>query len=40
MNKKELTGDAELIYGQSEEDWKSKIKVESNLIFDGLMYYV
>jgi len=33
-------GDADLIYGQSEEDWKSKIKVESNLIFDGLMYYV
>ena len=33
-------GDAYLIYEQSEEDWKSRIKLESNLIFDGLMYYV
>lgn len=33
-------GDANLIYEQSEEDWKSRIKLESNLIFDGLMYYV
>lgn len=33
-------GDADLIYEQSEEDWKSRIKLESNLIFDGLMYYV
>ena len=33
-------GDADLIYEQSEEDWKSRIKLESNLIFDGLMYYL
>ena len=33
-------GDAELIYDQSEEDWKSRIKIESNLIFEGLMTYL
>ena len=33
-------GDADLIYEQSEEDWKSRIKIESNLIFEGLMFYV
>ncbi|XOJ89659.1 type III pantothenate kinase [Methylophilaceae bacterium Uisw_097] len=33
-------GDADLIYDQSEEDWKSKIKIESNLIFEGLMTYL
>ena len=33
-------GDADLIYDQSEEDWKSRIKIESNLIFEGLMFYV
>ena len=32
-------GDADLIYDQSEEDWKSRIKIESNLIFEGLMFY-
>tara|TARA_B110000977_G_scaffold145892_1_gene185062 strand:+ start:310 stop:1029 length:720 start_codon:yes stop_codon:yes gene_type:complete len=33
-------GDADLIYDQSEEDWKSRIKIESNLIFEGLMTYL
>ena len=33
-------GDADLIYEQSEEDWKSRIKIESNLIFEGLMTYL
>ena len=32
-------GDADLIYDQSDEDWKSRIKIESNLIFEGLMFY-
>ena len=33
-------GDADLIYDQSEEDCKSRIKIESNLIFEGLMTYL
>ena len=33
-------GDADLIYDQSEEDWKSRIKIESNLIFEGLITYL
>ena len=33
-------GDADLIFSQSEEDWKSRIKIESDLIFEGLMSYV
>ena len=33
-------GDADLIYDQSEGDWKSRIKIESNLIFEGLMTYL
>jgi len=32
-------GDANLIYEQSEEDWKSRIKLEDGLIFEGLMFY-
>ena len=32
-------GDANLIYKQSEEDWKSRIKLEDDLIFEGLMFY-
>jgi pantothenate kinase type III len=33
-------GDADLIFSQSEDDWKSRIKIESDLIFEGLMSYV
>ena len=33
-------GDANLIYKQSEEDWKSRIKLEDGLIFEGLMFYL
>ena len=33
-------GDANLIYEQSEEDWKSRIKLEDGLIFEGLMFYL
>ena len=33
-------GDANLIYEQSEEDWKSRIKLEDDLIFEGLMFYI
>ena len=33
-------GDANLIYKQSEEDWKSRIKLEDNLIFEGLMFFI
>jgi type III pantothenate kinase len=33
-------GDTDLIFSQSEEDWKSRIKIESDLIFEGLMSYV
>tara|TARA_B100000795_G_scaffold212040_1_gene165694 strand:+ start:727 stop:1446 length:720 start_codon:yes stop_codon:yes gene_type:complete len=32
-------GDANLIYEQSEDDWKSRIKLEDNLIFEGLFFY-
>ena len=32
-------GDANLIYEQSEDDWKSRIKLEDDLIFEGLMFY-
>ena len=32
-------GDANLIYGQAEDDWKSRIKLENNLIFEGLLFY-
>ena len=30
-------GDATLIYEQSDNEWKSRIKMEDDLIFDGLM---
>ena len=30
-------GDADLIFSQSEDDWKSRIKIESDLIFEGLI---
>ena len=33
-------GDADLIFSQTEDDWKSRIKIESDLIFEGLMSYV
>jgi len=33
-------GDANLIYEQAEEDWKSRIKLENDLIFEGLMFYI
>ena len=33
-------GDANLIYEQSEDDWKSRIKLEDDLIFEGLMFYI
>jgi hypothetical protein len=33
-------GDANLIYEQAEDDWKSRIKLESDLIFEGLMFYM
>ena len=33
-------GDANLIYEQSEEVWKSRIKLEDGLIFEGLMFYL
>ena len=32
-------GDADLIYEKSEEDWKSRIKLENDLIFEGLLFY-
>ena len=32
-------GDANLIYEQAEDDWKSRIKLEGDLIFEGLMFY-
>ena len=32
-------GDANLIYEQAEDDWKSRIKLEGNLIFEGLLFY-
>ena len=33
-------GDANLIYEQAEDDWKSRIKLEGDLIFEGLMFYI
>ena len=32
-------GDANLIYEQSEVDWKSRIKIEKDLIFEGLLFF-
>ena len=32
-------GDANLIYEQAEDDWKSRIKLEGDLIFEGLLFY-
>ena len=32
-------GDANLIYELAEDDWKSRIKLEDDLIFEGLMFY-
>ena len=32
-------GDANLIYEQSEVDWKSRIKIEEDLIFEGLLFF-
>jgi pantothenate kinase type III len=33
-------GDAHLIYEQAEEDWKSRAKLENDLLFDGLEIYI
>jgi pantothenate kinase type III len=33
-------GDAVLIYEQSDDEWKSRIKLEDDLIFEGLMLYI
>ena len=33
-------GDANLIYEQAEDDWKSRSKLEGDLIFEGLMFYI
>jgi len=33
-------GDANLIYEQAEADWKSRIKLENDLIFEGLIFYL
>ena len=33
-------GDANLIFEQAEKDWKSRIKLEDDLIFEGLMFYL
>ena len=33
-------GDANLIFEQAEDDWKSRIKLEGDLIFEGLMFYI
>jgi len=33
-------GDANLIFEQAEDDWKSRIKLEGDLIFEGLMLYI
>ncbi len=33
-------GDASLIFEQAEDDWKSRIKLEGDLIFEGLMLYI
>ena len=32
-------GDANLIFEQAEDDWKSRIKLEGDLIFEGLMLF-
>jgi len=32
-------GDAVLIYEQSDDEWKSRIKLEDDLIYQGLMFY-
>ena len=32
-------GDANLIYEQAEDDWKSRIKLEGDLIFEGLTFF-
>ena len=32
-------GDADLIYEQSDDEWKSRIKLEDDLIYQGLMFY-
>jgi type III pantothenate kinase len=32
-------GDANLIYELAEDDWKSRIKLEDDLIFEGLLFY-
>jgi type III pantothenate kinase len=32
-------GDANLIFEQAEDDWKSRIKLEGDLIFEGLLFY-
>ena len=33
-------GDAVLIYEQADDEWKSRIKLEDDLIFEGLMLYI
>tara|TARA_B100000035_G_C21031902_1_gene568940 strand:- start:581 stop:1300 length:720 start_codon:yes stop_codon:yes gene_type:complete len=33
-------GDAHLIYEQADEDWKSRTKLEDDLLFDGLEMYI
>ena len=33
-------GDANLIFEQAEKDWKSRIKLEDDLIFEGLIFYI
>ena len=33
-------GDANLIFEQAQDDWKSRIKLEGDLIFEGLMFYI
>jgi hypothetical protein len=33
-------GDANLIHEQAEDDWKSRIKLRDDLIFEGLTFYL
>ena len=33
-------GDANLIYEQADDDWKSRIKLRDDLIFEGLTFYL
>ncbi|MBT6818254.1 MAG: type III pantothenate kinase [Nitrosomonadales bacterium] len=33
-------GDANLIHEQAEDEWKSRVKLQDGLIFEGLMFYV